>query len=316
MRLIGHLPQQAAFHAAFASGRLHHAWLLAGPEGVGKRAFADATALTVLSDAERFGGGEGSPAAHLIAAGSHPDLKLLEREARDDGRLKAEVLIDQVRALAALTQGTSGMGGWRVVIADPVDALNRAASNALLKSLEEPPARTLFLLVSHAPGRLLPTIRSRCRRLRFDPLGEADTRAVIAARARDATEAEHDALTALADGAPGRALRYAGLGADKLASELDALAAATPAQARPLGQALGRALAGKAAQPRYEAFLDLAPRRLAAAARRTRGDGLARVLDRYAEARALAESAVGLSLDPAQVTTELARLVAGVERGA
>lgn len=312
--LIGHHASQAAFLEGWHAGRLHHAWLLAGPEGLGKRAFADAAARMVLGGADTFAGGEQGPAASLIAAGSHPDLKLLERGPRDDGRVKAEIVIDQVRALAPLFHSTSAMGGWRVVIVDPIDALNRAAANALLKSLEEPPARTVFLLVSHSPGRLLPTIRSRARRLRFAALGEADTRAVINARSPDTPANEINALVRFAEGAPGRALRYAGLGVDMLSSELDALAAATPAAARGRGLALGRALAGKAAQGRYEAFLDLAPRRLAAAARRSTGPRLARTIALWEEAQGLAQSAPGLSLDPAAVVAELAGLVAGIDR--
>ncbi len=312
--LIGHTAPQAALLDGWRIDRLHHAWLLAGPEGIGKRAFADHAACMILANASDFHPAVHTPAAALIAAGSHPDLKTLDREARDDGRLKAEITIDQVRALAPMFQSTAGMGGWRVVIVDPIDALNRAAANALLKSLEEPPARTLFLLVSHSPGRLLPTIRSRARQLLFRPLSTADTRAVIAAHAPDLADDELDALANLAEGAPGRALRYAGQGADKLAAELDALAQATPAQARSRALALGRALAGKAAQPRYEAFLDLAPRRLAAAARAARGPRLARAIALWEEARDLAASAPGLSLDPAAVVAELAGLVAGIDR--
>lgn len=314
MTIIGHQAAQAAFLESWRGGWLHHAWLLAGPAGVGKRAFADAAAAMVLAGARDFAGGERGGTASLIAAGSHPDLKVLERGLRDDGRMKAEIVIEQVRGLAPLFQTTAGMGGWRVVIVDPIDALNRAAANALLKSLEEPPADTLFLLVSHAPGRLLPTIRSRARRLRFAALSDADTRAVIAAHAPDADERELETLARVGDGCPGRALRYAGLGVDKLAAELDALAGADPAKARARGLALGRALAGKAAQARYEAFLDLVPRRLAASARRARGQRLARTIALWEEAQGLAASAPGLSLDPAAVVAELAGLVAGIDR--
>ena len=314
MTLIGHAPQRALFEGAFASGRPHHAWLLAGPEGVGKRRFADLAARMVLAGADEFAGGSGTPAAALIAAGSHPDLKVIEREAREDGRLKAEILIEQVRALGPLFHSTAGMGGWRVVIVDPVDAVREGAANAVLKMLEEPPAKTLFLLVSHSPGRLLPTIRSRARRLRFDTLADADSAAVIAARSPDATPGERAAMLALAAGAPGGALRHAGLGVDRLTTELDALAAATPAAARGRVLALGRALSGKTTQARYEAFLDLAPRRLAAAARLRRGPALAGAIERWESARDLAGSAVPLSLDPVAVVAELGAMLAGIDR--
>lgn len=306
--LIGHDAARAAFLEAWTSGRTHHAWLLAGPEGVGKRTFADRAALTVLAGAATLGVEDDHPAARLVAAGSHPDLKLIARERLDDGRLRKEIVVEQIRALAPVLQMTPGLGGWRVVVVDPVDALNPAASNALLKNLEEPPRRTLFLLVSHAPGRLLPTIRSRCRALRFGPLDDADTRAVLVAGG--VAEVELAALADLAEGAPGRALRWAGLGVAGLQAELDALPGATPAEARGRAAALARSLSGKATQARYEAFLELAPRTLARLATTRAGARLAATLALWEEARDLAADAVPLALDPAMVTAELARAVA------
>lgn len=324
--IVGHADARAAFEAALAADRVHHAWLLAGPVGVGKRAFADAAALALLGGGARLG--EGGTATALVAAGNHPDLVVLEREALKAGGRAAQILLHQVRGdagdavrrshviderayVARLFRSTSAMGGRRVVIVDAADELNESAANALLKMLEEPPAATVFLMVSHAPGRLLPTIRSRARRLRFGRLGQADVRAVLAAAGVDE---DLEAMVALADGAPGRALRWAGVGVDGLARELDALAGAAPGEARARGLALGRALSGKAAAGRYEAWLDLAPRRLAARARVARGGALGAVLARWEAARALAESAVPLGLEPGAVATELARLVAGVDR--
>lgn len=315
--LTGHHPQRAAFLDAWNGGRLHHAWLLAGPEGVGKRAFADAAALTVLSGAATLDVPLEHPAARLVAAGSHPDLTVLERGVREsDGRPAANITVEQVRALRAGLEFTPGIAAWRVVIVDPVDALNAAAANALLKNLEEPPAKTLFLLASHAPGRLLATIRSRCRRLRFGPLDAADTLAVVAAGLPETAEAEIALLTDLAQGTPGRAIQYAGLAIGGLQDALDALPHATPVEARQRGLDLARALAPKAHQARYEAFLDLAPRHLARAAAARSGARLAATLALWEEARDLAAEAIPGALDPATVTVELARLVAklGPER--
>jgi DNA polymerase III, gamma/tau subunits len=200
------------------------------------------------------------------------------------------------------------LSSWRVIIIDPADAMHPPTANALLKSLEEPPARTLFLLVSHAPGRLLPTIRSRCRRLRFLPLSGEATRAALAAALPGEGPDELNRLAALAEGAPGRALRYAGLQAGALADALATIAAAGPERARTHASALARALSGRQAQARYEAFLELASRHLEAVARTRRGEALDAALALWEEARDLGRD--GPALDPAATVAELCRLVA------
>jgi DNA polymerase-3 subunit delta' len=314
--LIGHAAPQAAFLDAWRSGRMHHAWLLAGPEGVGKRTFADLAALMLMAGADGLSAPTDHPAARLVAAGSHPDLRVVERAERvRGGGQAAAITVDQVRDLQPLFQMTPALADWRAVVFDSVDDLNIQAANALLKNLEEPPQRTLFLLVSHAPGRLLPTIRSRCRRLRFGPLSDADTRGVLLRALPEAEGDELDELTSLADGAPGRAAAYAGLKVGELTAALDRLAHADGAPARAAAAKLSALLAGKAAQPRYEAFLDLAPRRLAAEARAAAAHPkLPAILGRWEEAAKLAADAGPLSLDPAMVAAELARLVAGSAR--
>ena len=310
--LIGHAGAQSRFLEGWRTGRLHHAWLLAGPEGIGKRAFADAAARMVLAGTPGFAVPADHQAVRLIAAGSHPDLRILERAERKTGTgLAANITVEQVRDLQPLFQFTTGLGGWRVVILDAAEDMNSAAANALLKNLEEPPPQTLFLLVAHQPGRLLATIRSRCQRLSFRLLPHAEVRAVLERALPQATHAEITDLAQLADGAPGRALAYAGLGAGELNAALDRLVRATPAEARALGLELARSLTGKSAQPRYEAFLALAPRHLAARARTAEGIALARLLASWESAVELCAGAVPLSLDPAAVTLELARLVAG-----
>jgi DNA polymerase-3 subunit delta' len=310
--LTGHETPQADFIAAAVSGRLHHAWLLAGPPGVGKGTFARAAAQWLLARA--MGPGEGIAAerlhvdpehrtAKLIAAGSHLDLRTLAREPNDRGVMRSEIVVDQVRGLQPLFQSTPGLSDRRVVVVDAVDDMNRAAANAFLKNLEEPPAATIFFLVTHAPGRLLPTIRSRCRTLRFQPLSDADVDAVMRAQYPESGPDERAALVRIAEGAPGRALRFAGLDIGGIEAALDALDGSTQA-----ALSLARSLAGKSAQPRYEAFLELVPQRIAAAARTQSGAALAESLDRYERAAKLAAEALPIQLPAEQVAFQLALL--------
>lgn len=322
MMLVGHLDQQRGFLEAWRSGRLHHAWLLAGPQGIGKACFARSAAAYVLASAA--GPAEGvadsglvvSPdhrIAKLLAAGSHPDFRHLTRLEDDkSGKLKAEITVDQVRELQPLLHTQPSFSPWRVVIVDAAEEMRREAANAFLKSLEEPPANTLFLLVSHAPGRLLPTIRSRCRILRFQPLAAAEVREVLLQQLPDAGD-EIEALTALAEGSPGRALRFAGLDIDGLNRALSGLGQGTSAQRNARALELAKSLAAKNAQPRYEAFLEMAPAFLAQAAQGLRGSALAKALGLWERAQALSTQALPLSLDPQSVTYELANLVAALE---
>jgi DNA polymerase-3 subunit delta' len=189
--------------------------------------------------------------------------------------------------------------------------MERSGANALLKVLEEPPANTLFLLVSHAPARLLPTIRSRCRVLRFAPLGEEDMQAALRQALPDAPDREIAELVAAGDGSPGRAVRFAGLDVAGLDSAMDSIIRSGD---RDNGErvALAKALALKAAQPRYEILLERLPTRIAAEARVRQGQALADAVALWEKARALAGSAVRLSLDPQATVFELAGLLASL----
>jgi DNA polymerase-3 subunit delta' len=169
------------FADAWATRKLHHAWLLGGPKGVGKASFAHAAARRVLADAAGpvsdlpgLDTDDDHPIVKLVEAGSHPDMRWLERienpKAKTPGTLYRNIIVDQIRQLGEFMSLTAALSPWRVVVIDTLDDLEPSGANALLKILEEPPANTLFFLVSHAPGRLLPTIRSRCRRLDFSPL--------------------------------------------------------------------------------------------------------------------------------------------------
>ena len=313
--MIGHDSQVAAFQAAFASDRPHHAWLLTGPQGLGKALFAEQAAIWLLAgkpEGNCFDAATGSAAGFLVDAGSHPDFRRLVRTEDDKGKLRANIRIDEVRALQPLFRQTPSISDWRVVIVDSADEMNVQSANALLKNLEEPPQQTLFFLVSHTPGRLLPTIRSRCRALRFSRLPDAEVDSVIERAAPDLDAADRATLVRIADGAPGQALRFAETGIAALEEQLAELAATPKAAAPGRAMALARSLAGKGNAARYEAFLKLAPAMLASAARCRSGNALARTLADWEAATRLAGGAVALALDPQAVAFDLAGKVAAL----
>ncbi|MBV8687710.1 MAG: DNA polymerase III subunit delta' [Alphaproteobacteria bacterium] len=317
--LFGHDEAVAAFRASLDSRRLHHAWLVSGPEGVGKALFADKAALRVLAEgqgpvqAPGLDVPDGHPAARLVAAGSHPDLMRLERLPRDGGagELARSIAVDQVRGLSRLFATTASLSPWRVVVIDSIDDLERAAANALLKNLEEPPPQSLFLLVSHAPERLLPTIRSRCRQVRLAPLEDDAMTSALRQALPEAGEGEIAELAAAGRGSPGRALAFQGLDIAALDRAMDELARqGDPTNAR--RSALAQSLSARSAQPRYEAFLARAPSAIAAAAKGRRGPALAQAIGLWERAQALASSAPRLSLDPDGVVFELAGMLAAL----
>lgn len=317
--ILGNSAARGELLAAIAGPALHHAWLLAGPEGVGKSGFARGVARLMLAQAagEQFGPGlelaSDSRTAHLIAAGSHPDYRELVRMPKDPDKpeenLARSITIAQVRTLQSMFATKPALSPRRVVLIDAIDDLERGGANALLKSLEEPPAGTIFLLVSHSPGRLLPTIRSRCRLLRFEPLPDAEVAAVLRAQLADAREAELETLVRAGEGSPGRALRFAGLDLAALEAEMAAIAEQGDAS-NAIRSRLAKLLGVKAAQPRYEAFLERAPSFIAARARALTGEPLRTALDAYAAARELAGAATGLSLDASATVFEMGGLIA------
>lgn len=321
-KLVGHAVAEQAFLDAFTSSRLQHAWLLTGPRGIGKRRFADRVARFLLCPEARMGGGlfgDGPesldvdldhPLVRQVEARSHQGVRHLQRLENDKGKLAKEIVIDQVRELAPFLGATTEAGDWRVVLVDAVDDMNRAAANALLKTLEEPPARTLFLLVSHAPGRLLPTVRSRCRRLALLPLSEPQVEEVLEREKPGLSQEERHELVRLAQGCPGRALRFAGLDILPLEQALTDLIAQNE-NAKAAALSLAEALAAPAAQARYEAFLDLILDRLSKEAEAAPVSHLAPLLDLWEKARNLATSSLPLALDPKTVVFELCQLVAG-----
>jgi len=310
------------FVNAWASRKLHHAWLLAGPKGVGKASFAHAAARRVLAEAagptfDRTGieTPDDHPIVKLIEAGSHPDMRWLERLPRERGEgLARNISVAQIRALGEFLGLTSALSPWRVAVIDTVDELEPSGANALLKILEEPPPNTIFFLVSHAPGRLLPTIRSRCRRLDFQRLDDGAMTSILASRA-DLSAPERERIIAMSFGSAGRALAFAELGLAKLEDAALAILRQgdlTNARRSDLATELGK----KAAAERYAAFLDLAPSLIAREARRLEGRPRERALDAYAKARELATIAPRLSLDAAATVFQIGGILAEVAEGA
>ena len=212
-QLLGHPEAEAAMLAAMRSGRMHHAWLITGPEGIGKATLAFRFARRLLAgvpDGHDLSLPPTHPVFHRVAAGTHADLLTIEREWDEKRkRMRGEIVIDTVRKVPEFLHLTPAEGGWRVVVIDGAEQMNRNAANALLKMLEEPPPRAILLLVCAVPGLLLPTIRSRCRLLRLQPLGDELMDRLLREALPASTDPERQTLLALAEGSPGRALMIA-----------------------------------------------------------------------------------------------------------
>lgn len=266
LALYGHQEAEQAFLAAYRGGRLPHGWLIGGPPGIGKATLAYRMARFVLAHpdpaaaavqrASSLALDAGHPVVRRVAAQGHSDLMALERLTADTGALRTVITVEQVRRTIGFFGATAGEGGWRVLIVDSLDALNAAGTNALLKVLEEPPEKALLLLVSHAPGRLLATIRSRCRRLALRPLA-ADDVARAAADALDLDPGDPDLrkAAAAADGSVARALMFMGGAALAVRERVNALLAALPAVDGQALHALGDTL-GRADDDAFTAFVD------------------------------------------------------------
>lgn len=228
-RLEGHEAAEQAVLEAWNSGRMPHAWLIAGPQGIGKATFAYRVARFVLAQGPGDAGGglfgdapaglgcdtlaldPDHPVMQRIASGGHADLRVLEPGMvnPDTGRSSRQIVVPLVRRALQFTNLTAAEGGWRVVLVDPADALNVNAQNALLKCLEEPPPSTVFLLACNAPGRLLPTIRSRCRRLTLQALDDTILLRLLEAYRPDLPAEDRAALAGLAEGSIGEAIALA-----------------------------------------------------------------------------------------------------------
>jgi len=324
---LGHEKQRQVFCQSFSKGTLHHAWILAGDKGLGKAGFAKQAAHFLLNSEasdSTFCDDPDDQTAKLLAAGSHPDFRILQRgprtdkeekKVRDSGlnsleehELARNIKVDQVRSLQSLFNSQSSISKYRVVVIDAIDDLERGGSNALLKNLEEPPRNTVFLLVSHTPERLLPTIRSRCQVLRFDPLGNTQMAEILKRNASELGEAELSALIEAGAGSPGRALQYI----DANLSELEDVAKAimqSGDQNNALKSNLSKKLALKAATPRYRAFLSRAPSLMAQHIKSLDQTRKIPAIEKWREASDLASMAIPKALDNQAVVFQLGSLM-------
>jgi DNA polymerase-3 subunit delta' len=261
----GHREAEQEMLHAYRSGRMPHAWLIGGSPGIGKATLAYRMARFVLAHpdpaaaevqtAPSLAVAPEHPVARRITAQAHGDLLALERTVGDNGKLRTEIAVADVRRTIAFFGSTAGEGGWRICIVDSVDELNRFGINALLKILEEPPARSLLFLLSHTPGQVLPTIRSRCRRLLLRPLQAEDVaKAAAEVLGLDETDEALRRAAALADGSVARAIALVDGPSlalhDSVAMLLARLPEVDPRALHLLGDGLGRANEGA-----FETFL-------------------------------------------------------------
>lgn len=311
---IGHDAAWRQFASALDSGKLHHGWILVGPRGLGKAGFARRAAAALVDPQGQY--------ASMIERGSHPDIltiKRLPKEQAKDGEesdpsaeLKRSISIDQIRQLQAALTTRPGLSNKRAIIIDAADDLERSGANALLKSLEEPPVGTYFLLVSHASDRLLPTIRSRCQLLRFEPLNHHDMAAALRQAAPEMDGAEMDAYIRIGKGAPGQAIDFMGLDLGKLEDAMTSILR-TGDRSNQIRSALAEQLSLKASQPRYEAFLRLVPAFIANCARELNVNDIVHATEAWTSASALANRAIALSLDKQSVVFQMGSLLASLQ---
>ena len=267
-QLYGHEGAETTLFDAFMSGRMHHAWLLTGPKGIGKATLAYRMAKFLLTypdpkAAQAMGvGGLGvandMPAVRQVVAQGHPDLLAIRRPV-DPKTKKAKTVIpvDEVRKTASFFGKSAGAGGWRICLVDSADEMNANAANALLKVLEEPPAKSLFLLISHQPGRLLPTIRSRCRHLAMTPLGGDAISQVLTDNGVTLAADGVNALETLAEGSAGRALTIADGGGLALYQEMVKLLCQMPRTNIEALHALADKAARRGAEQTFQMLIDL-----------------------------------------------------------
>ncbi|ARO30226.1 DNA polymerase III delta' subunit [Rhizobium sp. NXC14] len=285
-RLFGHEEAESFLAQSYRSGKGHHAILIEGPEGIGKATLAFRFADHVLShpdpDAAPEKIGDPDPASAVsrqIASGASHNLLHLARPVDEKtGKVKSAITVDEVRRAGKFFSQTSGTGNWRIVIIDPADDMNRNAANAILKILEEPPKRALFLVLSHAPGRLLPTIRSRCQPLKLAPLPDE---ALVAALAHLGIAGEGSVISA-AKGSVGEALKLLNYGGSEIIAGYDEVLSAEGPTARKAMHRLAEALSGKESDTIFDFFVSHVGDDIMSRARAAAGEGQIAAAERLA----------------------------------
>jgi DNA polymerase-3 subunit delta' len=310
-QVIGHEAAEAAMLDAYRGGRLAHSWLLSGPEGIGKATLAYAFARFVLTypdpkapevaRALNLSVPENHPAARQLAALSHPDFSLVRRGWNAKAKtFYSEIRVEDVRAGQGVFR-LAASGGWRVLLIDAADDLNRAGVNALLKTIEEPPDRALALIVAHRPGRLPPTIRSRCRRLTLEPLAADAVTGIVRAQGApwsDLSESAVAAATAKADGSAREALRRLDPNASDAGSAIESLVAKLPSVDWRAALRLAERFAGAAGAEAHERFVLALYDWLAARARATTApEKLEAVTELWDRLRRAARDVEALNID-------------------
>lgn len=264
--LFGHQDAESAFLDAYNAGRLHHAWLIGGRTGIGKATLAYRVARFLLTDAmvgrtaTTLDVPSGSPAARQVAALSHPNLFVLRRSPATDKRGPSTTIpVESARRALALFGSKAANDGYRVAIIDSAEDLTASSANALLKLIEEPPPRSIFLIVSHAPQRVLPTVRSRCRRLLLKPLSEADLRCVLRSLNLPWVEADEAALAravAFAEGSVRRAIQVLDPDNAAVLAETASVLERLPCSSLPQVLSLAEKVARRDAEDAYELMID------------------------------------------------------------
>jgi DNA polymerase-3 subunit delta' len=310
--LAGHDAAWHEWHSALASPRMHHAWMLTGLKGLGKGLFARAAAAQLVAEP-----GALQPPVEMhpdILIPEHPPENKEEAKKREDGgeyRRKRAIPIEEIRQLTHRLHTRPTLGSRRVVIIDPADDLERSAANALLKALEEPPQGTFFLLVTHRPGRLLATIRSRCRILRFNPLEGSAIEQILRESAPQADAAARAAAVAAAEGSPGAALEFVDQDLGKLHHLMTRLIAEGDEHFALRGDLVDE-IGARPTRERQQAAVDLA--RAVVAAELGKGDGIRNqaVIAVHGDLVRLSVQLPTYNFDPALAVMEIGALLASL----
>lgn len=308
--MIGHDSAWIQWRGALAGARMHHGWILAGREGLGKAHFAQAAAAELVAE-------RGVPQPPVAM---HPDILVLrplpanddEVKKRDEGKpflTKRNISVDQVREIQRRLNTRPTLGARRAVIIDAADQLEKGAVNALLKSLEEPPQGTFFLLVVHALGRLLPTVRSRCQIVRFNPLSDAEVALALDVAAPQLNSETRNAALAVAGGSPGAALAFAEQDLGKAQAIFTALIERGDADLALRG-ALAGALGARPDRDRQMAAIEAARMTVVRALERVDDRAKLRLVEVHARLVRLAGEAPIYNFDPGMLMMEIGSLLA------